>query len=67
MDDDSILGDMVMISEEEFNDMELDLMYWTAATGMLSDLLTQHGIEHEVNEQKVKEFLQLKREEIYDS
>ena len=49
--------EMVVMPKEDYELMESDLDYWVAATTMLSELLSTHGIEHEVGEEAVAEYL----------
>ena len=57
MNEEFPLGEMVMMDAEEYELLESDLEYWVSAATMLSELLSENGIEHEVNEQSVAEFL----------
>lgn len=50
MDIEFPLGEMVMINEADLDEMESDLDHWITACSMLSDLLKEHGIDHEVND-----------------
>lgn len=56
MDNDFVLGEMVMIEESEYDEMISDLDYWVTAAEMLSALLNEYGIDHEVSEETVNEY-----------
>lgn len=43
--------DMVMVPESEYNEMIDDIDYWHNIAIMLSELLSEHEIEHEVSEE----------------
>ncbi len=56
MDNDFLLGEMVMIEENEYEEMISDLDYWVTATEMLSALLSEYGIDHEVTDETVNAY-----------
>jgi hypothetical protein len=57
-DEEFALGEMVMMSEDDFEGMSEDLNYWVAAASMLGSLLIAHEIEFELTEEAVAEYIE---------
>jgi len=55
-EDEFPLGEMVMVPEVDWDQMEYDLDYWVTATSMLADLLVENEIDFEVNEETVAKY-----------
>lgn len=52
-EDEFPLGEMVMVPEADWDQMEYDLEYWVTATSMLADLLEDNEIDFRVSEETV--------------
>lgn len=52
-EDEFPLGEMVMVPEADWDQMEYDLEYWVTATSMLADLLEENEIDFRVSEETV--------------
>ena len=55
-EDEFPLGEMVMVPEVDWDQMEYDLDYWVTATSMLADLLVDNEIDFEVNEETIAKY-----------
>ena len=51
------IGEMVMLSEADYDELLGDIEYWSMTAMMLSALLTENSIEHEVSEESLEEYI----------
>jgi hypothetical protein len=59
-DDETSMNEIVLMNEDDFAEMESDIAYWSAAATMLTEILQSHGIEYDLSEEVVMEYLKRK-------
>lgn len=47
----------VILAEEDYDELLNDVEYWNMTAMMLSSLLSDHGIEHEVSEGALETYI----------